>query len=97
MYATKARKCKVYSFEPSVFNLELLARNIFLNKLQDKITIIPVSLSDKLSENRFQMSSVDWGEHYQPLVQASINLAIALKKFLNIRQLEFQWMKQLGI
>ena len=61
VYAAKSRNCKVYSFEPSVFNLELLARNIFLNKLQDKITIIPVSLSDKLSENRFQMTSVDWG------------------------------------
>ncbi len=61
VYAAKARNCKVYSFEPSVFNLELLARNIFLNKLQDNITIIPISLSDKLSENRFQMTSVDWG------------------------------------
>ena len=61
VYAAKARNCKVYSFEPSVFNLELLARNIFLNKLQDTITIIPVSLSDKLSENRFQMTSVDGG------------------------------------
>lgn len=61
VYAAKTRNCKVYAFEPSVFNLELLARNIFLNKLQDNITIIPISLSEKLTENRFQMTSVDWG------------------------------------
>jgi len=61
IYAAKARNCRVYSFEPSVFNLELLARNIFLNKLQDRITIIPVALSDELSENLFRMSSIQWG------------------------------------
>ncbi len=61
VYAAKHRNCKIYAFEPSVFNLELLARNIFLNKLQDKITIIPISLSDKLDENTFQMTSTNWG------------------------------------
>ena len=61
VYAAKSRNCKVYAFEPSVFNLELLARNIFLNKLQDNITIVPISLSDKLDENRFQMTSTNWG------------------------------------
>ena len=29
-YAAKHRNCKVYAFEPSVFNLALLARNILL-------------------------------------------------------------------
>src|SRR4051812_37306235 len=32
-YAAKARGCRVFAFEPSVFNLELLARNIFFNQL----------------------------------------------------------------
>src|SRR6185437_4913944 len=31
VYAAKARRCRVWAFEPSVFNVELLARNIFLN------------------------------------------------------------------
>ena len=30
IYAAKAKNCKVIAFEPSVFNLELLARNIFI-------------------------------------------------------------------
>jgi FkbM family methyltransferase len=61
IYAAKVKECRVFSFEPSVFNMELLARNIFLNKLQHLITIVPVALSDKLSENLFRMSSTQWG------------------------------------
>ena len=33
IYAAKSKNCKVYAFEPSVFNLELLARNIYINNL----------------------------------------------------------------
>ena len=40
-YAAKARSCRVFAFEPSVFNLEFLARNIYLNKLTELVTIIP--------------------------------------------------------
>lgn len=61
VYAAKKKNCRVYSFEPSVFNLELLARNIFINQLQHKVTIIPIALSDTLSENLFRMSSTQWG------------------------------------
>jgi FkbM family methyltransferase len=61
IYAAKAKNCRVFSFEPSVFNLELLARNIFLNKLQHLITIVPVALSSQLSENLFRMSTTQWG------------------------------------
>lgn len=61
IYAAKARNCKVLAFEPSVFNLELLARNIFINKLQANITIIPIALSDNLGTNTFKMSTTAWG------------------------------------
>ena len=61
VYAAMARDARVYSFEPSVFNLELLARNIELNGLQKKICIIPTPLSNKLSFNMFQMSNTEWG------------------------------------
>jgi FkbM family methyltransferase len=61
VYAAKARNCRVYAFEPSVFNLELLARNIFLNNLQSRITIIPVALSDQLGLNSFKMTTTAWG------------------------------------
>ena len=61
IYAAKARNCRVFAFEPSVFNLELLARNIFLNTLQSQVTIVPFALSDKLGSSMFKMSNTEWG------------------------------------
>jgi FkbM family methyltransferase len=60
-YAAKARNCRVFAFEPSVFNLELLARNIFLNRISDRATIVPLPLSDTLAVSRLNMTSTDWG------------------------------------
>ncbi|UZN08562.1 FkbM family methyltransferase [Leptospira santarosai] len=61
IYAAKQKNTKVFSFEPSVFNLELLARNIFLNQLSDRVTIVPLPLSDQLSINKLRMTSMEWG------------------------------------
>jgi FkbM family methyltransferase len=60
-YAAKSRDCRVFSFEPSVFNLELLARNIFINDLVDQVTIVPIPLSDSLNVNTLNMTTTDWG------------------------------------
>ena len=42
----KNKNIKVYSFEPSTSNLRTLSRNISINKLQNKIFIIPFALSN---------------------------------------------------
>ena len=60
-YAAKVRDCQVFAFEQSVFNLELLARNIYLNSLTHKIAIIPLPLSDRLAFNTLNMTSMEWG------------------------------------
>lgn len=60
-YASKARNCRVFAFEPSVFNLEILARNVFINELVDKVTIAPLPLSDTLGENVLRMTTTEWG------------------------------------
>lgn len=60
-YASKKKECRVFAFEPSVFNLELLARNIHLNGLEHLVTIIPIPLSDKCSISHLNMTSVSWG------------------------------------
>jgi len=60
-YSAKRCDCKVFAFEPSVFNLELLARNIYINGLTDKITIVPLPLSDSLAVNKLNMTTTDWG------------------------------------
>ena len=61
IYAAKTRHCKVFSFEPSVFNLEILARNIYLNNLVSNIVIVPLPLTNKLQRSSLNMTSTDWG------------------------------------
>ena len=60
-YAGKKIKCNTFSFEPSFFNLELLSKNIFVNKLSDLIKIVPVSLSSERKISEFNMSTTEWG------------------------------------
>ena len=60
-YAAKRSACKTFAFEPSVFNLELLARNIMLNNLTTDITIVPLPLADKLRISVLNMTSTAWG------------------------------------
>lgn len=60
-YAAKQRGCRVFAFEPSVFNLELLARNIFLNNLTKKITIVPLPLAETLDFSTLNMTTTEWG------------------------------------
>ena len=60
-YAAISKKIKVVSFEPSVFNLEILARNIYLNNLCDLITIVPLPLSDKTKTGKLRLSSTSLG------------------------------------
>jgi len=61
VYAAKKRKCKVWAFEPSVFNLELLARNIYLNDLTNDICIVPFALNDKLGTSKLKLTTTEWG------------------------------------
>ena len=61
IYAAKVKNTKTFSFEPSVFNLEFLAKNIFINNLEDKINIVPIALSDSNGINTFNMSNILWG------------------------------------
>ena len=60
-YAAKTRDCQVFAFEPSVFNLELLARNISLNQLTPKIAIVPLPLCEHLMLSTLNMTSMEWG------------------------------------
>lgn len=61
VYAAQKKKCRVYAFEPSVFNLELLARNIFLNDSASNVFIVPLALSDKLGINSMRLTTTEWG------------------------------------
>lgn len=61
VYAALRRSCRVFAFEPSVFNLELLARNISLNCVQDRVTIVPLALSDVRQASPMRLTTTEWG------------------------------------
>jgi FkbM family methyltransferase len=60
-YAAARKTCTIFAFEPSVFNLEILARNVFLNSLTDKVAIVPLPLSDQLSISPMRLTTTEWG------------------------------------
>ena len=61
IYAAKTKNCSVYSFEPSVFNLELLSRNIYSNGLVEKITILPFPLTSSMEFSKLNLTTTTWG------------------------------------
>ena len=69
-YAAKARRCQVCAFEPSVFNLEVLARNIHLNRLTERVTIVPLPLSDGRGVSTLNMTTTEWGGAFSTFGQA---------------------------
>lgn len=61
IYAAKRKNAKVWAFEPSFFNLEMLARNINLNGLQDQIKILPLALNNRIGFSQMRHSTISWG------------------------------------
>ena len=61
IYYGKTKSGRIYSFEPSVFNLSLLAKNISLNDLSNKVHIIANPLTDKNSFADFNLQSTTEG------------------------------------
>jgi FkbM family methyltransferase len=59
IYAGKVAGARVYSFEPSMMNLELLFRNVQENNLGNQVTIVPIALSNKNSVLDLFMSRED--------------------------------------
>lgn len=60
-YAAKSRASRVLAFEPSVFNVEVLARNIFINDVVDRVTIFSLPLSGGLGVSEMNMTTTAWG------------------------------------
>ena len=60
-YAALKKKIKIIAFEPSVFNLEILAKNIFLNNCVEKINIVSLPLGENNNFNKFRMSNTFQG------------------------------------
>lgn len=84
-YAARRRGCRVFAFEPSVFNLELLARNIWNNALCELVTIVPLPLSDNLANSTLNMSSTEWGGAMSTFDQTYTHDGSSLNKIFEFR------------
>lgn len=84
-YAAKARGCRVFAFEPSIFNLELLARNISLNGLTREATIIPLPLTDALTISTLNMTTTEWGGAMSTFDQTYTHDGSMLRKVFEFR------------
>ncbi len=58
IYFAKTQKGRVYAFEPSVFNLALLAKNINANQVQDKLRIVtnPLTMQNEFADFNLQVT-----------------------------------------
>tara|TARA_B100000945_G_scaffold309011_1_gene299400 strand:+ start:287 stop:1132 length:846 start_codon:yes stop_codon:yes gene_type:complete len=88
-YAAKKIGCKVYSFEPSVFNLEILTRNININSLTDKITIVPFPLSESQSFKSFYITTKVWGGAFSNYGESKDHHGKILPKNFNYKTVGF--------
>jgi FkbM family methyltransferase len=61
LYYGKLVADQVYSFEPSLFNLRLLAKNIYVNSMSERINVVPIPLSSKNQIFELLMSNVQEG------------------------------------
>jgi FkbM family methyltransferase len=86
-YAAKRRGATVYSFEPSVFNLELLARNIWVNGLSERVTIVPLPLAERLMNSTLNMTTTEWGGAMSTFSENIAYDGSALQKIFEFRTL----------
>jgi FkbM family methyltransferase len=61
IYYAKTKPGPVFAFDPSVFNLEQLAKNVDKNGLYDRITIVPIALAEHTGIDSFSLSSLATG------------------------------------
>jgi FkbM family methyltransferase len=81
VYYAATQQGTVYAFEPSVFNLALLARNIDINNLSDRVRLVANPLTDRNQFAHFNLSTreeggalsgfgVDYGHDGTPLTRS---------------------------
>ncbi len=59
--ALRDNSAKVFTFEPSIFNLEIMTRNVVLNRVKEQITVMPLALSETSGTDTMHMSMTAWG------------------------------------
>jgi FkbM family methyltransferase len=61
LYYAQLYSDQVYAFEPSVFNLGILAKNIHVNSMSNQVNIVPIPLSSKDQLAALRLGAPDEG------------------------------------
>jgi len=61
VYYAKRHETRVYAFEPSLFNLDLLAQNVYLNGVAERVAIVPLPLAAREEVATFRMTTIERG------------------------------------
>ena len=61
LYVAKKIGCDCYAFEPVNYNVNALERNIMVNNLQDKITVLACAIDDKVSIDNMFFRDIEAG------------------------------------
>ena len=61
IYAALTKNARVVAVEPSIFNLEWLARNVHSNNVESNVTIVPLALTSEPQMADFKMQVLEWG------------------------------------
>ncbi|HIE82587.1 MAG TPA: FkbM family methyltransferase [Dehalococcoidia bacterium] len=64
LYYAKTKGGNAYAFEPAVFNLPILVKNIAINQLQSKISVIPLPLTQENGLRDFSQTTTIAGGAY---------------------------------
>jgi FkbM family methyltransferase len=52
-----------FAFEPEINNVKLLRQNVIENDLDERITVIPIALSDVNEDGVLELADSNWGDH----------------------------------
>jgi FkbM family methyltransferase len=63
MAITRLGCAHVFAFEPEAHNVRLLRQNIIVNGVEDRITVVPVAVSDSAGAAPLVLSSFNSGDH----------------------------------
>ncbi len=80
IYAAAAKGITTYAFEPSIANMNVLCKNIELNKVDNIVTALPIAFSDKTKIDCFNMTSTSAGNTGGQFSQSNKNDACIFRQ-----------------
>ena len=80
IFAGVIKGCNIYAFEPESNNFQGLCKNIYLNKLQNKVKAYPIGISDKTKFTNLYLDEFFKGSSHHS-VDYQLDISLKERKF----------------